>query len=68
MIKADYDKRGILFPIRIFSTDDMSFCRKEFDNVNGNIQLGPFKIEFVTLTHYILEPNGLSIETPSGTV
>ena len=39
MIKADYDKRGILFPIRIFSTDDISFYRKEFDNVNGNIQL-----------------------------
>ena len=36
--------------------------------LNGNIQLGPFKIEFVTLTHSILEPNGLSIETPAGTV
>ena len=36
--------------------------------LNGNIQLGPFKIEFVTLTHSILEPNGLSIETPVGTV
>ena len=32
------------------------------------MQLGPFKIEFVTLTHSILEPNGLSIETPSGIV
>ena len=36
--------------------------------LNGNVTLGPFKIEFVTLTHSILEPNGLSIETPSGTV
>ena len=36
--------------------------------LNGNVQLGPFKIEFVTLTHSILEPNGLSIETPSGVV
>ena len=36
--------------------------------LNGLIQLGPFKIEFVTLTHSILEPNGLSIETPVGTV
>ncbi len=36
--------------------------------LNGNIKLGPFIIEFVTLTHSILEPNGLSIETPSGTV
>jgi len=36
--------------------------------LNGNIELGPFKIEFVTLTHSILEPNGLRIETPSGIV
>ena len=36
--------------------------------LNGTVQLGPFKIEFVTLTHSILEPNGLSIETPVGTV
>jgi ribonuclease J len=36
--------------------------------LNGNIQLGPFQIDFVTLTHSILEPNGLSITTPSGTV
>ena len=36
--------------------------------LNGKIQLGFFKIEFVTLTHSILEPNGLSIETPAGTV
>ena len=36
--------------------------------LNGNVKLGPFKIEFVTLTHSILEPNGLSITTDSGTV
>ena len=36
--------------------------------LNGNIKLGPFDIEFVTLTHSILEPNGLSIKTPAGTV
>ncbi len=36
--------------------------------LNGLVQLGPFKIEFVTLTHSILEPNGLSIQTPAGTV
>ena len=27
-----------------------------------------FEIDFVTLTHSILEPNGLSIKTPLGTV
>ena len=36
--------------------------------LNGNIKLGPFNIEFITLTHSILEPNGLSIETAAGTV
>ncbi len=36
--------------------------------LNGKIQLGPFEIDFITLTHSILEPNGLSITTPAGTV
>ena len=36
--------------------------------LNGTVDLGDFKIEFVTLTHSILEPNGLSITTDSGTV
>ncbi len=36
--------------------------------LNGNLNLGPFNIEFVTLTHSILEPNGLKINTPLGTV
>ena len=36
--------------------------------LNGNLNLAPFKIEFVTLTHSILEPNGLKINTPAGTI
>jgi len=36
--------------------------------LNGIIDLDPFKIEFVTLTHSILEPNGLKIDTPAGTI
>ena len=36
--------------------------------LNSKITLGPFKIDFVTLTHSILEPNGLSINTPVGTI
>jgi ribonuclease J len=36
--------------------------------LNGIINLDPFKIEFVTLTHSILEPNGLRIDTPAGTI
>ncbi|WP_157893717.1 ribonuclease J [Aquidulcibacter paucihalophilus] len=31
-------------------------------------QIGPFDIEYVTLTHSIAEPNGLAIHTPLGTV
>ena len=34
------------------------------DLLNGKIKLGSFEIEFVTLTHSILDPNGLSIKTP----
>ena len=40
----------------------------EIVQLNGKIKLGKFEIDFVTLTHSILEPNGLSIKTPLGTV
>tara|TARA_Y100000590_G_scaffold348069_1_gene398908 strand:+ start:5246 stop:6904 length:1659 start_codon:yes stop_codon:yes gene_type:complete len=36
--------------------------------LNSTLELKPFKIEFITLTHSILEPNGLRIETPAGNV
>jgi ribonuclease J len=36
--------------------------------LNGKINLDPFKIEYITLTHSILEPNGLRIETPAGVI
>jgi ribonuclease J len=36
--------------------------------LGGSIDLGPFHIELVTLTHSIPEPNGLAIKTPLGTV
>ncbi len=36
--------------------------------LNSKINLGNFEIDFVTLTHSILEPNGLSIKTPLGTI
>ena len=36
--------------------------------LNTQIKLGNFEIDFVTLTHSILEPNGLCIKTPLGTV
>ena len=36
--------------------------------LNSKLELKPFKIEFITLTHSILEPNGLKIQTPAGNV
>ncbi len=36
--------------------------------LKGHLKLGPFDIEFVTLTHSIPEPNGLAIRTPLGMV
>jgi len=36
--------------------------------LDGKVKLGPFEIDFITLTHSILEPNGLCITTPSGVI
>ena len=36
--------------------------------LNGKVKLDPFEIEYITLTHSILEPNGLKIETPVGNI
>jgi len=36
--------------------------------LGGSIELGPFDLELITLTHSIPEPNGLAIRTPLGTI
>ena len=36
--------------------------------LNSTLNLKPFEIEFITLTHSILEPNGLKIKTPVGNI
>ncbi len=36
--------------------------------LKGGLTLGPFDIEYITLTHSIPEPNGLAIRTPLGLV
>jgi len=36
--------------------------------LGGRIQLGPFDIRYITLTHSIPEPNGLAITTPLGVI
>lgn len=36
--------------------------------LNGHLELGPFAIEFITVTHSIPEPNALAIRTKFGTI
>ena len=36
--------------------------------MGARFEVGPFDLEFVTVTHSILEPNALAIRTPVGTV
>ena len=36
--------------------------------LGGSIELGPFQVELITLTHSIPEPNGLAIRTPLGVI
>jgi len=36
--------------------------------LGGSIELGPFQLDLITLTHSIPEPNGLAIRTPLGTI
>ena len=36
--------------------------------LEGEVETGPFKVRYMTLTHSIPEPNALAITTPSGTV
>jgi ribonuclease J len=36
--------------------------------VGGSLTLGPFQMDFISITHSILEPNLLAIRTPLGTV
>ncbi|MEM7739442.1 MAG: ribonuclease J [Pseudomonadota bacterium] len=37
-------------------------------NLGASFQIGPFGIEFITLTHSIPEPNAIALRTPLGTV
>jgi ribonuclease J len=36
--------------------------------LGGKLTLGPFEMEFITITHSIPEPNALAIRTPLGTI
>lgn len=36
--------------------------------LGAEVEAGPFKVRYITLTHSIPEPNALSLETPLGTI
>jgi len=36
--------------------------------LGGRVQLGPFTVDLITITHSIPEPNGLAIRTPLGVI
>ena len=36
--------------------------------LGAEVQAGPFKVRYITLTHSIPEPNALALETPLGTI
>ncbi|WP_374596452.1 ribonuclease J [Brevundimonas sp.] len=36
--------------------------------LSGTVELGPFQVTMITMTHSIAEPNALAIKTPLGTV
>ena len=36
--------------------------------LSGRLKAGPFDIEYISITHSILEPNALAIRTPLGTI
>lgn len=36
--------------------------------LGGSFELGPFKLELITMTHSIPEPNAVAIRTPAGTI
>jgi ribonuclease J len=36
--------------------------------LGGRVEIGPFKVDFITLTHSVPEPNALAIRTKHGTI
>lgn len=57
ILKAKLQEVGLLEKVPIFEVP-----------LNGEVDLSPFKINFISLTHSIPEPNALAIRTAAGTV
>ncbi len=57
LIREKLRDRGILKDVKIIEVP-----------MGGHIDLGPFKVDVIRMTHSIAEPTGLAIKTPLGTV
>ncbi|MCA8887465.1 MAG: ribonuclease J [Parvularculaceae bacterium] len=55
LVENKLDERGVELDLRVIDMD-------------ARLEIGPFDVEFVTLTHSIPEPNGLLIRTALGRV
>ncbi|MCB2098056.1 MAG: ribonuclease J [Parvularculaceae bacterium] len=55
LVESKLEERGVNLDMRVLE-------------LGGRLKLGPFDLEFVTLTHSIPEPNGVIIRTPLGVV
>ena len=53
---------------KLFEAGLQDRVRPKIVQLGGKLKLGPFDIEFVSITHSIPEPNALAITTPLGTV
>jgi len=57
IIEAQLEKAGLLGKVKLSEVP-----------VGGQLKLGPFTLDFISITHSILEPNLLAIRTPLGVV
>lgn len=55
LVEGKLEERGVKLDLRVI-------------DIGARFALGPFDLEFVTLTHSIPEPNGVIIRTPLGTL
>lgn len=57
LVREKLRERGLLDKVKLIEVP-----------LKGRVSLGPFDVEYLTLTHSIPEPNGLAIRTPLGLV
>lgn len=55
LVESKLEERGVNLDMRVI-------------DLGARLTIGPFDLEFVTLTHSIPEPNGVIVRTPLGTV